>query len=135
MDVTYHFDYMGHNYKIMFRKDLTDKVNETYFVDFAVWHDGSYSFSVSFGDGKEVFDKVINYIKEFKAEYFKIRPSSDSRYRLFRIWLKHYKNDFDIEEYIHNHFYRDNRLISNCFLLRKKTNENLRIIKFKDFKI
>jgi hypothetical protein len=128
MDVTYHFDYMSHSYKIMFRKDLSDKVNETYFVDFAVWHDGRYSFSISFKDGVGFFDKVITYIKEFKAERFKIKPSSESRYRLFRILLKKYSNDFDIQEY-KNEFGKDN------FLLIKKTNENLRIIKFKDFKI
>jgi len=112
----------------MFRKDLSDKVNETYFVDFAVWSEGRYSYTISFGDGKGVFDKVITYIKEFKAERFKIRPSSESRYRLFRILLKKYSNDFDIQEY-KNEFGKDN------FLLIKKTNENLRIIKLKDFKI
>jgi len=130
MDVTYHFNYMSHNYKIMFRKDLNDKVNETYFVDFAVWHDEHkhYSYSISFKDGIGFFDKVMTYIKEFKAQRFKIRPSSNKRYRLFRILLKKYSNDFDIQEY-KNEFGKDN------FLLIKKNNETLRIIKFKDFKI
>jgi len=128
MDVTYHFNYMSHSYKIMFRQDLTDKVNETYFVDFSVWDDGYYSFSISFGDGRWVFDKVMTYIKEFKAQRFKIRPSSNKRYRLFRIWLKYYTDYFHIQEY--EGYYGNNN-----FLLIKKVNENLRIIKFKDFKI
>jgi len=130
MDVTYYFDHMGHAYKVTFVQDRKDKKNETYFVDFSVWDEdkGYYSFSISFGDGRWVFDKVITYIKEFKAERFKIRPSSESRYRLFRILLKKYSNDFDIQEY-KNEFGKDN------FLLIKKTNETLRIIKFKDFKI
>ena len=128
MDVSYHFDHMGHAYKVTFVQDRKDKKNETYFVDFSVWDDGYYSFSISFGDGRWVFDKIMSYIKEFKAQRFKIRPSSNTRYRLFRIWLKYYTDYFDIQEY-EGYYNNEN------FLLIKKTNETLRIIKFKDFKI
>ena len=126
MDVTYHFDHMDHSYKVTFVQDRTDKINETYFVDFAVWSEGRYSYTTSFGDGKGVFEQVMKYIKEFKGDRFKIRPVNYTRYRLFRIWLTHYTNDFDIQEY-------EGMLDKKNFLLLRKTNENSRIKKFKDF--
>ena len=138
MDATYYFDYKGHSYKITFVQDRKDIKKDTYFVDFSVWHEGYYSFNVSFGYGREVFDKIMTYVKNFKGNRFKIRPSSDSRYRLFRIWLKHYVNDFNIEEYM-------NEYGGKNFLLIKKNAEsvgsveiqniskNSRMKKFKDF--
>lgn len=137
MDATYHFDYKGHTYKVAIIQDRKDKINKTYFVDFFVWDD-RYSVSTSFKEGEEFFDKIMTYVKNFKGNRFIIRPYKEPRYRLFRIWLKHYTNAFNIEEYM-------NEYGGKNFLLIKKNAEsegsveiqniskNSRMKKFKDF--
>lgn len=113
MDITYHFDYKGHTYKVAIIQDRKDKINKTYFVDFFVWDD-RYSVSTSFKEGEEFFDKIMTYVKNFKGNRFIIRPYKEPRYRLFRIWLKHYTNDFNIAEYINEYGGK------NFLLIKKK---------------